>query len=92
MQQSKDLLDDILQIGDEDAIPTLDDTEKAASVYNNLLEYAGTTDCEAEGDFTQTLEDATEKYLDKFTSGLLNDSIANESPKVLVEDQFGVYA
>ena len=70
MERAKELLDYVIDLENEGLTLSKESSETLASIVNNLLEYAGESDCRNEKPFTRELEADLESYLGKIANGL----------------------
>ena len=72
---------------------TLTETEQKKSYesINNIINYAGESDCTATGDVTNEMRDQTLEYFDKISDSYFSDAAVGEEPLVKVNDEYNAF-
>jgi len=78
MKRAKELLDYVIDLENGGLALSKESSETLSSIVNNLLEYAGESDCRNEKPFTRELEAEIELYLGKIASGLSSTQLPGE--------------
>jgi len=70
---ARDILDNELNANDEDTIISTENSRKLSNVLDNFLSYAASEDCSIRNEFSISLKERTQKYLQKIS----NSNLAN---------------
>mmetsp|Transcript_29156 Transcript_29156/g.26566 ORF Transcript_29156/g.26566 Transcript_29156/m.26566 type:complete len:126 (-) Transcript_29156:1625-2002(-) len=89
-QLTRDILDEELKASDENVLISPENSRKLSNVLDNMLSYSAEEDCEISNEFSISLKERTQKYLQKISNSNLAQQSPNEDPFIQTTELFDV--
>lgn len=89
--KTQSLLDKIVNSGSSNASLTESESQKVVQTVDQLISYAGGSDCAATGLVTAELKNTTKDYLQKTAQGFLEGTIVGDKPTIKNTDNYNIY-
>lgn len=88
----QNLLENTFNILDTNTIMSPKEAESVSDILNSMMQFTAYYDCQIQAAFTQDLAVKTPEYLDAIIRALLDTKIPNETPNIINEANYDIYA